>query len=140
MNLDVSNLGQVFTPCFIVSDMIKLIKNQGSILEPSAGDGAFALKLDKKRLTAIEYDERFAKKNDFLNIDFFKYPVTNKFDTIIGNPPYVRYQDIDDNTKQLISNSLFNDNNIDYSIFDNRSNLSLFFIYKSILHLKENGN
>jgi adenine-specific DNA-methyltransferase len=130
MNLDVSNLGQVFTPDFIVADMIKLIKNQGTILEPSAGDGAFALKLDKKRVTAIEYDEKFAKQNDFLNIDFFKFSITNKFDTIIGNPPYVRYQDIDADTKKLISN---------YSIFDKRSNLSLFFIYKSIQHLKENG-
>jgi adenine-specific DNA-methyltransferase len=130
MNLDVSNLGQVFTPDFIVADMIKLIKNQGTILEPSAGDGAFALKLDKKRVTAIEYDEKFAKQNDFLNIDFFKFSITNKFDTIIGNPPYVRYQDIDADTKKLIS---------DYSIFDKRSNLSLFFIYKSIQHLKENG-
>ena len=139
MSLDVSNLGQVFTPCFIVSDMINLVQNQGSILEPSAGDGAFALKLDKSRLTSIEYDEKFAKKNDFIHTDFFKFPIENKFDTIIGNPPYVRYQDINDDTKQLISNSLFNDNDIDYSIFDNRSNLFLFFIYKSILHLKEDG-
>jgi len=139
MKLDISNLGQVFTPCFIVSDMIKLIQNNGSILEPSAGDGAFTLKLDKNRLTALEYDKKFAKKNNFINIDFFSYSIENKFDTIIGNPPYVRYQDINNDTKQLLSNSLFNNIDIDYSIFDNRSNLYLFFIYKSILHLKENG-
>jgi len=132
MKLDISNLGQVFTPCYIVADMINLIKNQGSILEPSAGDGAFALKLDKKKLTAIEYDEKFAKKHNFLNIDFFAYSIKNRFDTIIGNPPYIRYQDIKDDTKKLLSSS-------DYLIFDNRSNLYLFFIYKSILHLKDNG-
>jgi len=139
MSLDIKNLGQVFTPCFIVSDMINLIKNQGSILEPSAGDGAFALKLNKKQLTALEYDKSLAKKHNFLNIDFFAYPISNKFDTIIGNPPYVRYQDIKHDTKELLSNSLFNNNEIDYSIFDNRSNLYLFFIYKSILHLKKGG-
>jgi adenine-specific DNA-methyltransferase len=137
MKLDVSNLGQVFTPPFIVSDMIKLIKNHGSILEPSAGDGAFTKKLDKSKLVAIEYDTKLAKKHNFLNIDFFAYPIENKFDTIIGNPPYVRYQDIPEETKKLLTTSLFN--SIDYSIFDNRSNLYLFFIYKAILHLKDNG-
>lgn len=139
MSLDVSNLGQVFTPCFVVSDMIKLIKNQGSILEPSAGDGAFSLKLNSKQITSIEYDEKFATKHNFINSDFFSYSLDNKFDTIIGNPPYIRYQDIKNDTKELLSNSLFNKNGIDYSLFDNRSNLSLFFIYKSILHLKDKG-
>ena len=139
MSLDVANLGQVFTPCFIVQDMINLMKNQGNILEPSAGDGAFTSKLDKTRTTCIEYDTKFAKKHNFINIDFFKFDIDKKFDTIIGNPPYVRYQDIDKKTKELLTNSLFNDNNIDYTIFDNRSNLFLFFIYKSILHLADGG-
>ena len=136
--LDISNLGQVFTPCFIVSDMINLIKNKGNILEPSAGDGAFSLKLKQKRLTSIEFDARLAQKHNFLNIDFFDVDINKKFDTIIGNPPYVRYQDINTSTKQLLQYPP-NINNIDYSIFDNRSNLFLFFIYKSILHLKDNG-
>lgn len=134
MNLDVSTFGQVFTPCYIVSDMINLMKNQGTILEPSAGDGAFTKKLDNTRLTAIEIDEQLAEKNNFINMDFFLFPVHNKFDTIIGNPPYVRYQDINKSTKALLNN-----NEIDYSLFDNRSNLYLFFIYKSILHLNDHG-
>ena len=37
-----------------------------------------------------------------LNLDFFAYPVSEKFDTIIGNPPYVRYQDILQSTKALL--------------------------------------
>lgn len=132
--MNVKELGQVFTPCFTVTNMINLIKNSGNILEPSAGDGAFALKLNN--ITAIEKDPIYAKKNNFLNIDFFQYSISNKFDTIIGNPPYVRYQDILNSTKELLKNS---SNEIDYSIFDNRSNLYLFFIYKSIFHLKERG-
>ena len=139
MSLDVAKLGQVFTPCFVVSDMISLIKNEGNILEPSAGNGAFSSKLDKKRLTSVELDPIFAKKHNFLNIDFFDFDVNKKFDTIIGNPPYVRYQDINIKTKALLQTSIFAKNQIDYSIFDNRSNLFLFFIYKSILHLKNNG-
>ena len=134
--MNIKNLGQVFTSSFIVSDMINLIKRGNTILEPSAGDGAFVSKLNGK-VTAIEIDKKFAKKHNFLNMDFFEYPIFNKFDTIIGNPPYIKYQNILPSTKELIQSFLFNE--IDYSIFDNRSNLYLFFIYKSILHLKKNG-
>ena len=64
----------IFIPQPIVSDMIGLIRNDGNILEPSAGDGAFVsqllLKLNSKKrrtkvtaqITAIEYDKKFAKK------------------------------------------------------------------------------
>ena len=34
-------LGQFFTPDNIVNQMISLIQNQGTILEPSCGAGAF---------------------------------------------------------------------------------------------------
>jgi methylase of polypeptide subunit release factors len=32
--------------------------------------------------------------------DFFDYPLSEQFDTIIGNPPYVRFQDVAVNTKK----------------------------------------
>ncbi len=130
MQLNIVNLGQVFTPFHIVSGMISMMKNKGNILEPSAGDGAFSKNFPKEKIIAIEYDKKLAQKNNFFNIDFFNYSIRNKFDTVIGNPPYVRYQDINKDTKKLVST---------YKIFDHRSNLYLFFIYKSILHLKENG-
>jgi hypothetical protein len=62
MALNVKTLGQVWTPFFIVGDMVSLIKNSGTILEPSAGAGAFSSVLDNERLTAIEYDKKLAKK------------------------------------------------------------------------------
>ena len=62
-------------------------------------------------------------------MDFFDYPVAEKFDTIIGNPPYVRYQDIGESTKQKFTSNLF----------DERSNLYLFFIEKCIHHLNKGG-
>jgi len=126
---NIKQLGQVFTPDFIVMEMISLIKNSGTILEPSAGNGAFVKRLINKNLTSIELDPKLAKKSNSLCMDFFDYPIDNKFDTIIGNPPYVRHQDILNETKQKL----------DYSIFDNRSNLCLFFIYKAIKHLNKNG-
>ena len=69
-----------------------------------------------------------------LSGDFFAYPLNKQFDTIIGNPPYVRFQDILPGTKKLL-----NQNNIPMDWFDRRSNLYLFFIAKSMAHLKEGG-
>lgn len=129
--LNVKVLGQVFTPKNIVLKLLSLRKNLGNVLEPSAGDGAFANEI--KNIIAIEYDKNFAIKNNFINIDFFNYSITNKFDTIIGNPPYVKYNSIDNNTIKLI------EENYNNGLFDKRTNLYMFFIYKSILHLKSNG-
>ena len=135
MMLNVENLGQVFTPQHIVSDMLNLIRNTSKLqnarfLEPSCGNGAFFKHLPKNKV-GIEIDSNVVVDSKILNIDFFAYPVSEKFDIIIGNPPYVRYQDILESTKFLLSG--YN------HFFDSRSNLYLFFIYKCVLHLKEGG-
>jgi adenine-specific DNA-methyltransferase len=123
---NVEQLGQVFTPQFIVAEMLQLRKNFGSVLEPSSGDGAFAKNIPN--CVCIELDAKHCN-NHSINMDFFDYPVKNKFDTIIGNPPYVRYQDILPETKKKLHSDLF----------DQRTNLYLFFIEKSINHLNEKG-
>ena len=129
--LNVSELGQVFSNNETVKQMLALRRNSGRVLEPSAGDGAFAFNIDLNERTAIEFDSFFAKKNGFLHMDFFDYSTDQKFNTIIGNPPYVRYQDIHPDTKKKLK---------DYdSLFDARSNLYLFFMYKCIQHLEEGG-
>lgn len=123
---DIDSLGQVFTPSSIVRAMISLRKNNGRILEPSCGNGAFSNFLPG--CVAIEIDPDHAPPGS-INIDFFAYPESEKFETIIGNPPYVKYQNIVPETKRLIKSNLL----------DRRSNLYLFFIEKSIRHLKEGG-
>ena len=123
---DVENLGQVFTPKAIVDLMISLKRNSGAVLEPSSGDGAFSKLLG--RCTSIEIDPNHALK-DSLCMDFFDYSREHKFETIIGNPPYVRYQDIPVETKLKL----------DSQIFDSRTNLYLFFIEKCLDHLTDNG-
>lgn len=128
MNLDVKNLGQVFTPENLVQYMVSLIANKGAILEPSCGDGAFLKMLPLDRTTAIEKQSELCKYKH-LNIDFFDFKTTGNIKTIIGNPPYVRQQDILSETKEKLN----------YSLFDKRSNLYLFFIDKSIDLLGEDG-
>ena len=127
---DVINLGQVFTPPQVVDFMLDLCGNHGRILEPSAGDGAFFRKLSKqgRDCVGIELDTRVAPK-DTRVMDFFDYPIAERFDSIVGNPPYVRYQDVAVDTRKKLNSDLF----------DKRSNLFLFFIEKCIRHLNPGG-
>ena len=126
MSHDIAILGQVFTPDSVVQAMLALRQNQGRVLEPSCGDGAFSRQLPG--CVAIELDARHAPPGS-LNIDFFAYPEQEKFATIIGNPPYVRHQDIAAATRGLLKSRLF----------DQRSNLYLFFIEKALRHLADGG-
>lgn len=124
--LDVQGLGQVFTPAQVVELMLGLRRRRGRVLEPSCGDGAFARRLSG--CVAIELDSRVAPEYA-LNLDFFAYPLKERFSTVIGNPPYVKYQDIGADTKGLL----------DGTLFDRRSNLALFFIQKAVQHLRPGG-
>jgi adenine-specific DNA-methyltransferase len=58
------------------------------LLEPSCGNGAFYKGITDS--VFIEIDKSVIKQDDVLNMDFFDYDIKNKFDTIIGNPPYFR--------------------------------------------------
>lgn len=124
--MKVETLGQVFTPTHIVREMLSLRHNAGRVLEPACGNGAFSSKLSD--CVAIELDASQAPAGALV-MDFFDFPTSEKFETIIGNPPYVRFQDILPETKRKLS----------LKRFDGRSNLYLFFIEKCIEHLLPNG-
>ena len=122
-------LGQFFTPAHIVETMLSLRRNFGSVLEPSAGDGAFLSQLGGNAV-GVEIDPDVGCSDSRLLVsDFFEYALEHKFETIIGNPPYVRFRDIDGATKCLL----------DMEMFDRRSNLYLFFIAKCMDHLGVGG-
>lgn len=125
-SLDVAALGQVFTPPAIVEQMLALRQRQGRTLDPAAGDGAFCTRIDG--CEAIEIDRRVAPPGARV-MDFFELPLEQTFDTIIGNPPYVRYQDILPGTQARL----------DKRMFDRRSNLFLHFIAKAVRHLRPAG-
>lgn len=126
--MNVSKLGQVFTPPEVVAHMLAMRRNRGAVLEPSAGGGAFMNALEPGAI-GIEIDRTMIRDKRILAGDFFSYPLSNRFDTIIGNPPYVRYQDIGQATKGLLP----------MEWFDRRSNLYLFFIAKCMAHLNKGG-
>lgn len=117
--------GGYYTPPMISSFILEWAYNNRFyprfVLEPSCGDGAFlkqAALLDKQYelFTAIEYNESEAEKAKSLNIpkskvlcqDFhdFCLSCSDKFDLIIGNPPYIRYQYYD-SIQQSKANAIF---------------------------------
>ena len=74
-------------------------RKRGRVLEPSAGDGAFSARLPG--CVAIELDAGVATPG-MRRGDFFAYPLSERFDSIIGNPPYVRFQDIPAETRRRL--------------------------------------
>ena len=124
--LDVASRGQVFTPLEVVERMLALRRNQGRVLEPACGDGAFSSYLPN--CVAIEIDPAISPHYAQI-LDFFAYPETEKFDTIIGNPPYVKARDILHGTRKHLASQLLN----------GHSNLYLHFIEKCVRHLKPGG-
>ena len=119
-------LGQFFTPPTIVDCMLQLVRNHGRVLEPACGNGAFLAHIPGA--VGIEIDPDFAPPGTRV-MDFFERPEEERFATIIGNPPYVRYQDIPQSTRYLARNS----------VLDGRANLYLFFIEKCLHHLAPSG-
>ncbi|MFX1567113.1 MAG: Eco57I restriction-modification methylase domain-containing protein [Promethearchaeota archaeon] len=104
-----NGIGQIFTPSYIAEFMVKninkfIIKHQKDhsnlkILEPSVGEGIFLkylLSYNFSNITAYEMDENLKDSllNSYPNINF-KFEnflgsnLNEKFDIIIGNPPYL---------------------------------------------------
>lgn len=120
------------------------------VLEPSCGDGVFleqirANNFEYRTVTAIELDELEAKKAQkvglpdsiVLNEDFYKYcnSTMKKFDLIVGNPPYIRYQFFN-KEQRAEAEKIFVRAGLKYSKL---TNAWVSFVVGSSLLLKEHG-
>jgi len=103
--------GQYFTPDIVADFMINLAKiNENSkILEPSCGEGIFLELLSKKgynNISAFELDNKLIPekfKNIIKNESFVSAKTDEKFDLIIGNPPYIRWKNLEEELKQELA-------------------------------------
>ena len=119
-NKNIKSLGQYFTPPAIVDFMVNLIQNgkHASIFEPCAGEGAFLKGLSERGFTnvaAYEIDKDLENKSK-IKITYkntlLERP-TQKFDVIIGNPPYVRWKNIGLDIRNKLKNDIYWKDKID---------------------------
>ena len=135
-----NKFGQYFTIGLISDFMVSLITHDKNsrILEPSCGKGVFLDSLVKagyKNLSAYEIDETLGKNYDFVKFkSFLAVPTTEQYSVVIGNPPYIRWKNIEPELKaELESCALWK------KYFNSLCDYLFIFILKSIEHLEENG-
>lgn len=158
-NTDQKLRGAYYTPMQLASAMVGIFaadKTIKTILEPSCGDGVFidaAIEadlinnIDLFRAIEIETSEvdllknRFAKyKNiDIQCKDFFDFYnesyKTTKYDLILGNPPYIRYQYLTESQREIQSKIL-----ITHGMKSNKLiNAWVGFLVACVQMLSENG-
>jgi len=131
--------------------------NPKSILEPSCGDGIFLKTLtplvpDNAKITAIELDQTEAKKAserinsrnksavDIKCANFLEWYLDNeknniRFDAVVGNPPFIRYQYLS-KEDQNFSERIFKKHNLP---FTKHTNAWVPFIIASLSMLKPGG-
>jgi len=115
--------GQFFTTKKkVLNVLISLIKNDGNILEPSAGEGHIVLEIEKKfnkEVSSVELDfDKVNSKicNSEISIDnFFNYIKTcGTFDSIVGNPPFVKLKNVEQETIDLLPEKIPGNGNLYY--------------------------
>ncbi len=132
--------GQYFTPKMVAEFMVDLadINANSKILEPSCGKGVFLDVLTEKgfhNLTAYEIDNELTTNYDFVNYrSFISTEINDKYDLIIGNPPYIRWKNLEEELKSELNNNL-----IWNTYFNSLCDYLYIFILKSIELLNENG-
>ena len=135
--------GIFFTPKSIVSDMIKVCKKHNKnikrILEPSCGSCQVINELDNEyeniEIDGIEYNDtifneikvlKYKNNINLINADYLNFTPTEKYDLIIGNPPYFVM------SKKVVDKSY-------HKYFNGRPNIFILFMVKAMSELKPNG-
>jgi adenine-specific DNA-methyltransferase len=135
-------MGQYFTPPEIAQLMIDLISDEVKkkrILEPSAGKGIFLSLLTSlgcQDLTGIEIDPIIANQSSvpIKTSNFFDFPISEKYDVVIGNPPYIRWKNLPLNQRQYFSSSSFWQKRM-----NGLTDILQPFIFKCVDHLRLGG-
>lgn len=144
-----NNSGQFFTPPVISNFMTSLvpIDSKDTVLDPACGTGVFIESIQNstntQSLTGIDKDplmvytsalrSHISKQESdttLLTQDFLQTETTKKYDIIIGNPPYNKFQ----NTNVDISDTFDNKYNL-----SRLSNLYALFFLKSCKLVAKNG-
>jgi len=133
--------GQYFTPRNVADLMVQMLGVNPSdpILEPSSGRGVFLDALSAAgygSIIGVEIDTELANHPivEVVNQSFVTYKPGQKFCAVIGNPPYIRWKDLSQESKQeMLDHDLYG------SLFNSLSDFLTVFIAGSVELLEENG-
>ncbi len=120
--------GAYYTPEYLAKKIVELfnLDDIDSVLEPSCGDGVFinaiksipgfdfngfidAIEINPEETCSLVTKFKNDEKINIYTDDFFHYfstHVFSKYDLIIGNPPYIRYQYLTEAQRHLMSTIL----------------------------------
>jgi adenine-specific DNA-methyltransferase len=139
-------LGQFFTPYDIAECMCRwILKKDGNVLDPAIGNSIFFRTITKlssreRELIGYEVDQKVIDYFDVCSTgeirlaDYLTSTWEEKFDCIICNPPYNKFQSIDD--KDQIYECFAQNGYIGLSRYTNQY---ILFLIKSLEQLKEGG-
>jgi len=141
--------GIFYTPKAVAIELVAGVQERVStrtklrFFDPSAGEGALLRAVENQigRKHGFHGCDLFhsadfpTRKNwKFTQANFFEYKTETKFDVVVTNPPYIQYGKLSNKTRE----TLYQQYSTNIPIQRN-SDLWLYFILKSISHLKDNG-
>lgn len=145
--------GAYYTPPAIASFILRWGingSNDADILEPSCGDGVFLEQMARENMlfhhvTAVEYEAVEAEKarairlhdSEVINSDFHRFclDTEQRFNLVVGNPPFIRYQYYDEG-QQTLAGEIFKKAGLKRSKL---TNAWVTFVVGCSLLLKETG-
>lgn len=134
-------LGQYFTPKHVADFMVWMAESRkdGLVVEPSCGEGVFNESLRENgftNITGYEIDKTLKQRGAgrVLNKSFLADNLTSAVDLVIGNPPYIRWKNLDEELREeLNGDSLWKEH------FTGLTDYLCIFILKSVVALKPGG-
>lgn len=136
---DKNKYGQYFTISTIAKFMVGLISHPkaASVLEPSCGAGVFLNELEKSgfsNIDAYEIDPELSRDHAYVKHESFVSSPLTPYDVVIGNPPYIRWKNLEQELKdELATSPLWN------KYFNSLCDYLFIFILKSIEQLNNGG-
>lgn len=141
----IKKLGQYFTRYEIADFMCRwACKNASSVLDPAVGNSVFLTFAQKNNPKSSLYGYEIDKtildyfgnptKAKIINENFLLNGWEDKYDAIICNPPYNRFQAVSNRSEIL--DSIYQHTGIKYSSY---TNLYILFLIKSIYQLSQKG-
>jgi adenine-specific DNA-methyltransferase len=144
--------GIYYTPPNLAEYLAKplLSSNNQTILDPAYGEGSLLLAAERIYKEQNENSElhlfgcdikplngllKHLPEANLLKMDFFDFPIENKFQTILMNPPYVRHHILDNNTIKK-----YREQHSELKLISNNADLWAYFVIKSTLHLRAGGS